>query len=267
MESLIVVEQLPVIREQLHQLKVRWEQKAADADSMVCTEETIQEVKAFRAEMRKEFAEIEEQRKLVKKAVADPYEQFYLIYKECVYDPFEAADGIFATKITTVESDIKRRCEDGLREYFDELCAAHGIDWIKYEDAGVKVDMASARQKTPKKLREQLSGFVSNVAHDTGIILGMDCADEIMAEYKRRLNLPEAFSAVQDRHRRIETERQQMEQRAARKAAEDEAVRKVEALAPPIAQETKTVTFTVTDTVDRLIMLREFMKVNGYKYE
>ena len=48
MDDLIVVKQLPVIVEHLRTLKERWEQRALDAEAMVCTEETIQAVKAFR---------------------------------------------------------------------------------------------------------------------------------------------------------------------------------------------------------------------------
>lgn len=265
--ALIQVKQLPIIEERLQELKSRWEQKAADAEAMVCTEDTIQAVKLFRAEMRKEFEEIEALRKQIKKTVMTPYDEFLDVYHECVTLSFEKADEACALKISYIEDEIKQRCEDGLREYFAELCAAHGIDWLKYEDAGIKVDMASAKQKTPKKLREQSATFIANVSKDIETIAQMDDADELMAEYKRRLNLPEAFAAVQDRHRRIEAERRQMEQRAAQKAAEDEAVRHVEALAPPtVLEEQITVTFTVTDTKVRLIALREYMKANGYKY-
>ncbi len=73
MSDLIKVVQLPVIEEQLRTLKDRWEQYAADAESMVCTEDAIQAVKVFRADMRKEFDEVELLRKAVKKAVMGPY--------------------------------------------------------------------------------------------------------------------------------------------------------------------------------------------------
>ena len=59
MENLIVVKQLPIIEEQLHALKTLWEQRAFDAESMVCTPDTIQAVKGFRADMRKEFDGVE----------------------------------------------------------------------------------------------------------------------------------------------------------------------------------------------------------------
>lgn len=265
--ALIQVKQLPIIDERLQELKARWEQKAADAGAMVCTEETIQAVKAFRAEMRKEFEEIEALRKQIKKTVMAPYDEFLDVYNDCVTLSFEKADEACAIKISYIEDEIKARCENSLREYFDELCAAHGIDWLKYEQAGIKVDMASAKQKVPNKLREQLVIFVVNVAKTIEAIDSFENAEEILAEYKLTTNFTEAFRIVQDRHQRIDAEAQAKADRLAAREAQAEAVRKVEALAPPTVQETKTVTFTVTDTVDRLIVLREWMKSNGYRYE
>lgn len=129
------------------------------------------------------------------------------------------------------------------------------------------MDMASAKQKVPNKLREQLVIFVVNVAKTIEAIDSFENAEEILAEYKLTTNFTEAFRIVQDRHQRIDAEAQAKADRLAAREAQAEAVRKVEALAPPTVQETKTVTFTVTDTVDRLIVLREWMKSNGYRYE
>ena len=49
--ALITVSQLPVIQEELRALKERWELKAADAASMVCTEDTVQDLKKIRADI------------------------------------------------------------------------------------------------------------------------------------------------------------------------------------------------------------------------
>lgn len=269
--ELIRVTQFPVIEERLRSLKEWVDAQTAEAVSLVCTEETIQAVKAKRTELRKTFDELEAQRMAVKTAVFAPYKKFEAVYKECVSDAFKAADAAMKAKIDDTESEIKRRCEESLREYFDELCAAHGLDWLTFEQSGVKVDMASAKQKTPKKLREQLVNFVAGVSRDVDAIADMENADEILTEYKACLDFGRACWAVNDRHRRMEEEKAAREARAAQKAAEAEAVRKVEALAPPTVKDPEpeklTVTFTVTDTRERLIALREWMKANHYDYK
>lgn len=277
MESLIVVKQLPVIEERLRTLKDRWERRVLDAEAMVCTEDTIQAVKSFRAEMRKEFDEVEALRKAAKQAVMEPYNRFEVVYKECVTDAFVRADMACSKKVRSVEDDTKNRCKDGLRDYFDELCAVHHLDWLTYERAGIKVDMASAKAKTPKKLREQLAAFVAGVAESVDRINTLEDAGEIMVEYQRTLDAASAICAVQDRHRRIEEQKAAQEARASIRAQEEEAVRRVEALAPPVAVEAAekdqneiipSLTFTcINATRAQLRRVREFLNMEGIKYE
>lgn len=268
--ELIRVVALPVIEEQLRTLKDRWEQRAAEAESMVCTEDTVRAVKAFRAEMRREFDEVEALRKAAKQAVMEPYNQFEAVYKECVTAAFRRADNACSRKVSEVEQDMKQRCEDGLRDYFAELCAVHHLDWLEYERAGVTVDMASAKAKTPKKLREQLSAFVAGVAESVERINFLEDSEEIMIEYQRTLDAAGAICTVKERHQRIEEQRQFQEARRTIRAQEAEMVRRVEALAPPVqAEPPKTVkcTFTVRTTMDKLKKLKEFLNMEGIQYE
>lgn len=269
--GIIKVVQLPIIQEKLLPLKKRWEQKALDAESMVCTEETIQAVKSSRAEMRKEFEELEELRKQVKKDVMAPYEDFDAVYKDCVTDAFNRADESYSRKVSDTEEAIKKRCEDGLREYFAELCAVHHLDWLTYDRSGIKVDMASAKAKTPNKLREQLAAFVAGVAESVDRINTLEDAGEIMVEYQRTLDAAGAICAVKDRHQRINAQKAAQESRKAEQEQEAEMVRRVEALAPPVVVEAPEpvvkCTFTVHATKPQLRKLKEFLNMEGIKYE
>lgn len=279
MESLIVVKQLPVIEEQLRTLKDRWEQRAIDAESMVCTEETIQAVKAFRAEMNKELEDVECRRKTVKNAVMGPYNAFEAVYKDCITDAYKRAYAALTIKINRVELDIKTRCEDGLREYFSELCAVHHLDWLAYERSGIKVDMASARAKTPKRLREQLAAFVENVSQNVERIGAMDFSDEIMVEYQKSLSAPGAIYTVVERHRQIEEQKAAQEARKAEQEREAEMVRRVEALAPPVVPQEPEKTIRVSlvlhptlsqleDKIKPLMKkIKEICDLEGIKYE
>ncbi len=270
MNELIKVVQLPVIEEHLRALKDQWEQRATDATAMVCTEDTIQAIKAFRADMRKEFDEVEALRKAVKKAVLEPYEEFNAVYKDCVTTAFNIADNACAEKIDAVEAEQKRRCEEGLRDYFAELCAVRHLDWLDYERAEIRVDMASAKAKTPTKLRKQIATFVAQVGDNIDRIAEMDYADEILVEFRRSLRAEDAIFAVHERHRRIEEQHAEQEARKAAQAQEAESVRRVEALAPPvIAAQPKILkcTFTVRTTADKLKKLKEFLNMEEIQYE
>lgn len=273
LNELIRVTQLPVIEEHLRSMKEAVDKRVGEALSMVCTEETVQSVKGLRACLNKEFQTLEEQRKEVKKAVLGPYEQFEAVYKECIGDAYKRADAALKGKVDDTEREIKRRCEEGLREYFAELCAAERVDFVRYEQAGIVVDMASAKQKTPKKLREKLTDFVAGITRSVELISGMDDAEEVLVEYKRTLDMPQSIATVQERHRRIEAEKEAQALRAAQRAREAEAVAKVEAaappaIAPPIEQEkTYRCSFSVVATKAQLKKLKDFMIQEGIRYE
>lgn len=274
--ELIQVVQLPVIQERLRSMKEAIGREVEEACSLACTEETIQAVKNKRAELRKLLDGLEVQRKAVKTAVMGPYNAFETVYKECVADALKSADAALKGKIDEVETEQKRRCEDGLREYFAELRAVHHLDWLTYERAGIKVDMASAKAKTPGKLRKQLAEFVVRVNDGVNLIASMDNADEIMVEFRECLDASKAIGIVLERRRRIEEEAASKSERDAAKVKEDEAVERVlevqkSYLQPPtLAAPQEPVlkcTFTVRTTKAQLKRIKEFLEKEGIQYE
>lgn len=276
MNELIRVAQIPIIEDRLHEVKARVDKRVADAMALVCTEETVQTVKATRTELNKEFGELEDLRKAVKAAVLDPYNRFEAVYRECVSIAYKSADADLKQKVNDVETDMKRRCEAVLREYYTELCAAHHIDFVPFERTGVVVSLADAKAKTqpPKKLREQLTQFISKVDQDVNLIASMDDADEIMEAYHKSLDAAVAIGIVQERHRRIEEAKAARAAREEAQSREAEAVKKVEAFAPPVVREPEVAAepigryrFTVTATKTQLKKLKEFMNMEGIQYE
>lgn len=279
--DLIQVVQLPVIEERLRSMKEKVTDQTAAAMALVCTDENLAQVRAVRADLNNTFKDLEEQRKAVKKAVMGPYEAFEKVYKECITEPFKNADAVLKEKVSEVENGIKAECEAKMREYFSELCAAERVDWLKFEWVGLKITLDVARQKSHAKLREQIAGFVVGVAQAVNTISKMEDAEEIMAEYRQCLDMGRAIGIVQDRHQRIEAERQEAEARRAAQEAQAASVQKVEAVAPPIVleppvaapapqQEDEKVykcSFTVRATKAQLKRLKEFMNQEGIRYE
>lgn len=283
MNELIRVTQLPVIEEELRVLKESVGRRVERALELVCTEDTLQAVKAERTQLRKDFDGLEAQRKAVKAAVLGPYERFEGIYKECVSDAYKKADDALKQKIYSAEHEIRRRCDEGLREYFAELCEVNHLDWLEYERAGIKVDMASAKAKTPTKLRKQLAEFVAYVNDSVNLIADMDDAEEIMVEFRRSLDVGQAIGTVQDRHRRIEAERAAKEEREAARKADIAAVEKVvqvqksytpRPVAAPAPQEKDPneviarCTFTAINAIRaQLRRVKDFLNMEGIQYE
>ena len=280
MDGLIRVVQLPIIEEHLRSLKQEIEQRTQIAASLVCTDETLSEVKSVRADLNKEFAELEEQRKAIKQAIMQPYEQFESIYKECVSDAFKKADCVLKIKITDVENGLKSRCKEELKSYFDELCTLENLDFLKFEQLNLTIDMASARAKTPKKLREQIETFIKGISADLSTISNMENSPEILMEYKQNLNLAQSIGIVNERKTRIEREKQLSEQHKQSQEAQEQAVAKVEAIAPPIEKTVQkpepqpelqekiySCKFTVYATKEQLLKLKNFLNMEGIEYE
>ena len=277
-EELIRISQLPIIEERLRDVKEQWETAAAENMALVCTAETVQSVKAARADMTKQFNELETLRKNAKSQYMERWDAFEATYRECIAEPYKRADADLKRKIDETEAAIKAECQRRCREYFTELCAVHGVDFVKYEYMHLKIDMASAKAKTPRKLFDTINEWVAKIANGMDKIdreSDPEDRDEIMSEYKRCLDVGEAMLRVQDRKNRLAAEKQAAAEREARRKVEAEAVAKVEAampvvVAPPVEVKQEplmTVAFKATATREKLIALREYMKAEGIKYE
>lgn len=281
-DELVRVKQLPIIEEQLRAMKETIEQQTSEAMRLVCTADTIQTVKDMRADLNRKFNALEDARKNVKKQIMAPYERFEETYRECVTDLFRRADADLKGKVNAVEGELKSICEQNLQAYFCELRDARGLPWLEYERAGVKVDMTSARAKTPKKLMDALKLFVDGVAQNVFTIEGMEDAAEIMAEYKATLDLSRSIGTVQERKRRVEAERQAAEERARREeeraAALAEQEAQQEAFAPPVpvsappkavqaaAVKRYQLELRVTGTLEQMKLIKAFLTSNGYSF-
>ena len=265
--ELITVEQLPVITERLKEFSAEIDRDVKAALAMEVNEETKVEVKNTRADLTKKFNELEGRRKAVKTAVMAPYEAFEAVYRELVSDKFKGADKALKERIDTVEGKLKAEKQAAVEEYFNEYAAAAGIDFVKFEQAGVNVTLSASE----KSLKEQAAGFIDRVTADVAIIENQERRDEVMAEYRKTLNCSQAVTSVADRHKALLEEETRRGERKAREEAEKQVVEKVAEIVPlaPPAEPPKLITakFTVTATRERLISLRAFLDENNYTYE
>ena len=228
-KRLIVVTQLPIIKENLKALSSRIDAQVQAATSLVCTEATVVSVKKTRTALKNQFAELEGQRKDVKKAIADPYDSFLSIYKEYVSDKFKFADAALKSKIDEVENGLRAKKEATVRAYFIEYSAAMHTDFLKFSDAHLNVTLSA----TEKSLKEQSKEFVDRVAADVEMIESQEDAAEIMAEYKSNgYGVSQAIMTVNNRHREIERQKALTAQREEQRRKDAEVVRQVHEAAP-----------------------------------
>lgn len=275
-KEIIAVKQLPIIVEQLHEVKAEVTAKVEQALSLVCTEDTVKDVKKVRSELNKELKDYEERRKAVKTAIMKPYNDFEEIYKDCISDTYKKADTELKDKIDSVENELKEKKRKEVWYYFEELCEANSLDFITFENANINVTLSASM----KSLKDQAKNFVFKVVDDLNLIDTQEHKDEIMYEYKQSLNVSNAITTVANRYKAIEDAKAREEERKAREQAEAEAAAKVESvveavapptvepIAPPVEEEkTYTLKFTVRGTMPQLKALKEFLNNGGYDYE
>jgi hypothetical protein len=301
--GLIVVTQLPVIQEQLAAVKESIIQRVNDAVALVCTEDNYRDVKKVRADLNKEYTELETRRKEIKAEIMAPYEEFEKVYKDCAGDLYKDADLKLKKKIAEVEDGLKKQKEEKLIAYFNEYQRSVDVPFelVAYEDARFKVGLSDSLTA----LKKNAKSFLDHIAEDMKAIESHEDRDEILTEYKNGYCLAAAMSTVAARHKAIEEAKRQREEAEARRrqqeeqqaalaaaiAAQAEALNVAQAaqeaaLAAPqvvenvesvpavepavvasVAEKMYSTTFKVYGTIDMLKALKNFLNEGGYRYE
>jgi predicted secreted protein len=277
--EIIVVKQLPVIEQQLSQIKEQVVERVSAAMQLVCTEATVKEIKKARAELNAEYKAWEDKRKEVKTAVMSPYEQFESVYKDCISDAYKAADKDLKQKIDEVEQQLKTQKAAEVKGYFEEYLASKNIDFVSYGQAGINVTLSASL----KSLKEQAKDFIDRIESDLKLIETFtDLKAEILVEYKKSLNVSDAITGVKARAKAVQEEQARQAAEAEKRAAEAQRVEAIKAATPeaPAAVEAPTeqtaapapekkycIRFTVKGTKEQLIALKKFLNEGEYEYE
>lgn len=275
--ELIKVTQLPVITERLLSIKEQFIAETEEAKAMACTEETLKQVKARRAQITKVFNLLEDERKNAKKAILAPYEAFEQIYKSCVTDIYKPCDKELADKINQVEDGLKQEKRSYAISYFEEACKAANIDFLTVERVGLNIGLTT----TKKAIQSKIGAFVAKVAEELTLIDTLDNGAEVLVEYKQTLNLAQAMNTVVNRHKAMAAEQERLEAKRIKDTEQAAIIEQVEEAAAelqaPIAEavpETEQtaeqaeqmyeLSFTVRGTMAQLKALKAFLSENGY---
>lgn len=268
--QILELTQAPIIYEKLVSVEQNMTAIRQHVFGLPLNEDSLKEVKGLRAQIRKQFDELEEQRKAVKKAVMEPYEKAEATYKVFVSTPFNTTDSFLKTWIDGYQDNLKQKCFDTLKAYFDELCQSQNIDFLSFAHCGVVVDMAMARQKEPRKAMDQIYTYVMGVRSDLDTILKMEDAEEIMAEYRCCPILASAIGKVTRRKadlentaRFLENQRRQRDQQSQARAALIEAAPELN----PEPEDKYSVCFRATGTLSALKAMKAQATALGITFE
>ena len=264
--DLITIQQLPVIVEQLHSIKAAVSEKVSTILAMPCTEDTVKEIKKYRADLNKDFEDFEARRKFVKSEILKPYEAFETVYKECITEIFNGAKTQLKNAIDDVESAIKQGKANDVSDFYRAELAARGLDFPSFGQSGIKVGLSDSIMA----LKKQASEIVAKTAEDVAMISGLPFSDEIMVEYRASLNASRAVSIVNDRHKAIEAQRARTESAPAQEAVAEPipvAPAVPHVIVPLKTDDEQIVCIRVSGSQRKIDALMKFLEDGWYNYK
>ena len=190
----IVLKQLPIIQHRMIEVGKNVQKRIDDLnlENQIVTIDNVKAMKALSSELNKEFKEFEGQRGTIKKAIAEPYNEFEAIYKTEITERYGSAKVILKNKIDFVEDKIKQEKKDNVVAYFNELCQNEDIDFLKFEDLKMDINLSTSE----KKYKEAANAFIEKTLDDLALIKTTEFEAEIMTEYKKSLNCSQAITTV-----------------------------------------------------------------------
>lgn len=280
-EDLIIIKQLPVIEDRLDEAYESVRERLAGLNNVVVTEENYKDLKKLRAELNKEFADLDALRKKVKSALEQPYKKFESGAYKRLADEYKEAISSLDGDIKETESGLREKKQEEIEAYFEEYRASLGVsaELAAFERSGIKVGLTGSI----KSYKDQAREFIDRVHDEVEIIGALDYPDEVRVEYGKSLNLTDAIRIVTERHKRIEEERARREseedrrkQQEAREAEVEQAV-SVVSVSPEVdenqSEDTKNKIYSVKylgyvvyGTEAQIRGLKEFLKTEMVKY-
>lgn len=265
--EIMKVDQLPIIRQSLAEISEEIKRKTAEALSMVCTEETVKYVKAYRAELNNQKKDLEARRIAIKKEVMKPYDEFEAIYKEMIIVPFASADDQLKVKIDETEDIVRTRHADEVRAHFESYLADFPqIDFLPFERLGLNI----TKSASVPALKQQCEEFINKVSDDLEMIALQPDGAEIMVEYIPTLNAAQAITTVAARKKAIEAQRAAAERTGT--IDDFDAPDPFDDCFDPPTDDPRIYTgpakarIEVTDTIERIDALFAFLREGRYGY-
>lgn len=260
--------------------KVKAEVESFGIDKIEATEENLSLMKKTRASLNNRFRDFEDRRKFIKATVLKPYDDFEESYKTLISSVFNNAESSLKSNISTVESGILDEKIQDLKRYFESV---NTFDFLKFEYLDLKIN----RSTSDKSIQDSINQQLDKVQQDLATINTLPNKDRVLVRYQMSRDLNASISAVniemerekeiaEAKQRELERAAQLVEQRKLREVAQQaEKEARITEEAPVeveqeiIVEEPKTYrsSFKVIATMQQLQELKEFMNLEGIKYE
>ena len=269
MSELLSIVNLPATEEVLKAIAEKCKSKLEVAESMACTDETKQAVKKLRADLNREFASYEAERKERTAEYEKPLKEFKKLYDEYISVPFKSADSALKAKIDEVETEQKSRKTAEIEEYAQELLNLYALDWLDISRIMPSVTLSAS----VTSLKKAVKATIEKIKSDIDCIGVIDNSGEMFAEYMNCLDLATAKIAVEKRKKAVEEAEKAKAVYSQNEEINEQAEEKIDMLIPPTVEEDEpeiekyTMTFTVTATIEQLKALKAYMIDNNIEFK
>lgn len=266
--EIMKIEQMPIVFEQLEKIGSLIDESTKDLDKLECTEENKQEVKKRRTEINTTLKVLEDRRKEIKTKLLEPYNVFNEKYENECKTKLETASNLLKDKIDTIEHQQLQEKENELREFARQYIYANNLEGlVTFEKIGLNITLSAS----VKSLKEQIVAFIDRVVSDFKLIDMEEYKEEIVVEYLFTLDFADAKTKVVERHKQMEELKKQQDNIQDKIQEEEKVVEKVEEVVTPkeIIEDTEVITvqFTIKDTKEKILKLRDYLKENEINYE
>lgn len=234
-------------------------------ESIEFTEETKKDVEKERADINKQKKLVADFRKSIVAKYNEPIKRFEEMAKETEKTLGETADYI-TSQVSVYDEKKKQEAEEKIRLFFDEYAMSKEVDFVKFEDVGVKIGLNALTEKgsITKKIQDQITNFLDNIEKELQLINTLEFKDEILVEYKKTLKCADSIADVQERHRQLEEMQKQKEEKKEEPITDEKVQERISHVTAPKVEEKKySMTFTVVGTKEQLKNLKEYLKKEG----
>lgn len=199
-------------------------QRLADRIKTVeVTEENVQESKRLVAEVNKAMANVNDERKMAKAQLLEPYQNLENQIKELETILAEPV-GIVREQLRHLEELERQEKANKIEDLFNKRVDGFGIGDIVSFDDFFKPAMAN-KSTTLKSIESDMVDFMNGVKADRSVIETLPNSGAVMAEYLHSFNLASAMNKVKQREESEARMKQLEAERAERKRVKPEPVK------------------------------------------
>lgn len=237
--------------------------------NLIITEDMLEDAKKEKAAVNKAKDAVATYRKNIMAEYKKPIEEFEKTAKDTEKVLKEAYDCINES-VQRYEDVTRQKMSDEVKAYFDEYAQSLNIDFVPFESANISVQIS----KSMKSLKTAAKAFLDKISNDLKLIETQQDQIEILAEYKRTLDVSGAIMNVKARKEAEARERERQELLAKAKVEQEaqiqkveEAVAEVSAPVEVIQEEILSMSFRVYGTIETLREVKHFLDEKGIKYD